>query len=68
LPYRIAASDGERVNHVSVSLNPTLADEPLAQQLSTLRSLLDDVDARLRVPPLFPLIARELIDQIGKLR
>jgi hypothetical protein len=45
-----------------------MADEPLAQQLSTLRSLLDDVDARLTRAPALPAGLEELKRSVDTLR
>jgi hypothetical protein len=45
-----------------------MADEPLAQQLSTLRSLLDDVDARLTRAPALPEGVEDLKRSVDTLR
>ena len=45
-----------------------MADEPLAQQLSTLRSLLDDVDARLTRTPALPAGLEDLKRSVDTLR
>ena len=45
-----------------------MADETLAQQLSTLRSLLDDVDARLTRAPALPAGLEDLKRSVDTLR
>jgi hypothetical protein len=45
-----------------------MADEPLAQQLLTLRGLLDDVDARLSRAPVLPAGLEELKRSVDTLR
>jgi hypothetical protein len=45
-----------------------MADEPLAQQLSKLRSLLDDVDARLTRAPAIPAGLEDLKGSVDTLR
>ena len=45
-----------------------MADEPLAQQLLTLRGLLDDVDARLSRAPVVPAGLEELKRSVDTLR
>ena len=45
-----------------------MADEPLAQQLATLRSLLNDVDARLTRAPVLPAGLEDLKTSVDTLR
>src|SRR5690349_11891126 len=60
-----------RIHPTGASFNlrfPSMADEPLAQQLLKLRELLDDVDSRLARAPVVPAGLEELKRSVDTLR